>query len=435
METREYPRLGETVSRRTLPNGLAVMVVHKPYHAKRYAFFATRYGGMDLRYRQDGQWRDTPAGIAHYLEHKMFDTQEGSALQELARNGAVENAFTSGAMTAYYFESTEHFYENLRILLRFVSVPWFTEESVAKEQGIIAQEIRMTEDDPDWRVYEGLMTCLYRESPVRVPVAGTVESIRAITPQVLYDCHRAFYVPGNMVLVCVGDVELDRVACLAEEILPAERGEDIPRDYGAGEDDVPACRETERSMAVSMPLFLGGYKCRPCAGGEELLRRSLIGDMACDVLFGDSSPLYTRLYEAGDINGSLGGNFDLMPGAAYLYVGGDARDPRRVFDAITAEARRLGTGGIDEAFYQRLRRAAYGQAIRSLNSFENIAVSLAEGYFQGFDYYRLPEVFDSVTKADVEAFLREELTPEHAALSVIRPLDEAAEGPAPTELS
>ena len=435
METREYPRLGETVSRRTLPNGLAVMVVHKPYHAKRYAFFATRYGGMDLRYRQDGQWRDTPAGIAHYLEHKMFDTQEGSALQELARNGAVENAFTSGAMTAYYFESTEHFYENLRILLRFVSVPWFTEESVAKEQGIIAQEIRMTEDDPDWRVYEGLMTCLYRESPVRVPVAGTVESIRAITPQVLYDCHRAFYVPGNMVLVCVGDVELDRVARLAEEILPAERGEDIPRDYGAGEDDVPACRETERSMAVSMPLFLGGYKCRPCAGGEELLRRSLIGDMACDVLFGDSSPLYTRLYEAGDINGSLGGNFDLMPGAAYLYVGGDARDPRRVFDAITAEARRLGTGGIDEAFYQRLRRAAYGQAIRSLNSFENIAVSMAEGHFQGFDYYRLPEVFDSVTKADVEAFLREELTPEHAALSVIRPLDEAAEGPAPTELS
>ena len=435
MEVRDYPRLGEKLTRHTLSNGLEILVVHKPFHAKRYAFFATRYGGMDMRYQQDGTWKDTPAGIAHYLEHKMFDTQEGNALQELAKNGAVENAFTSGSMTAYYFESTEHFYENLRILLRFVSVPWFTEESVAKEQGIIAQEIRMTEDDPDWRVYEGLMTCLYRESPVRVPVAGTVESIRAITPQVLYDCHRAFYVPGNMVLVCVGDVELDRVARLAEEILPAERGEDIPRDYGAGEDDVPACRETERSMAVSMPLFLGGYKCRPCAGGEELLRRSLIGDMACDVLFGDSSPLYTRLYEAGDINGSLGGNFDLMPGAAYLYVGGDARDPRRVFDAITAEARRLGTGGIDEAFYQRLRRAAYGQAIRSLNSFENIAVSLAEGHFQGFDYYRLPEVFDSVTKADVEAFLREELTPEHAALSVIRPLDEAAEGPAPTELS
>ena len=422
MEVRDYPRLGEKLTRHTLSNGLEILVVHKPFHAKRYAFFATRYGGMDMRYQQDGTWKDTPAGIAHYLEHKMFDTQEGNALQELAKNGAVENAFTSGSMTAYYFESTEHFYDNLRILLSFVSVPWFTEESVAKEQGIIAQEIRMTEDDPEWQVYAGLMECLYRDSPVKVPVAGTVESIRAITPQVLYDCHRAFYTPGNMVLVCVGDVDMDRVARIAEEILPMEPGEEIPRDYGAEEDAAPRCRETERAMEVSMPSFLGGYKCRPCPGGEELLRRSIIGDMACDVLFGDSSPLYTRLYEEGAINGSLGGNFDVMPGAAYLYVGGDARDPRRVFDEITREARRLGEEGIDEAFYQQIRRAAYGQAIRSLNSFENIAVSLAEGCFRGFDYYRLPEIFDTVAKADVEAFLREELTQEHAAISVIRPL-------------
>ena len=245
MEVREYPRLGETVTRRTLSNGLTVLVVHKPFHAKRYAFFATRYGGMDMRYRQDRQWKDTPAGIAHYVERKMFAPREGNALQELAKNGAVENAFTSGSMTAYYFESTEHFYDNLRILLSFVSVPWFTEESVAKERGIIAQEIRMTEDDPEWRVYANLMECLYRESPIRIPVAGTVESIQSITPQVLYDCHRAFYVPGNMVLVCVGDVEMDRVASLAEEILPAERGEDIPRDYGAEESDEPDCREKE----------------------------------------------------------------------------------------------------------------------------------------------------------------------------------------------
>ena len=216
-------------------------------------------------------------------------------------------------------------------------------------------------------------------------------------------------------------MELDRVARLAEEILPAERGEDIPRDYGAGEDDVPACRETERSMAVSMPLFLGGYKCRPCAGGEELLRRSLIGDMACDVLFGDSSPLYARLYEAGDINGSLGGNFDLMPGAAYLYVGGDARDPRRVFAAITAAARRLGTGGIDGAFYQRLRRAAYGQMVRSLNSFENIAIAQAEGVFHGYDYYAFPEVFASIDKADIEEFLRRCVTDERTAISLVTP--------------
>ncbi len=422
MSVQEYPKLGERVTRLRLHNGLEVVVVHKPYHAKRYAFFATRYGGMDLRFRLDGVWRDTPAGIAHYLEHKMFDTREGNALQELAKNGAVDNAFTSNAITGYYFECTEKFYESLRILLSFVSEPYFTQESVDKEQGIIAQEIRMIEDEPDWRVYANLMECLYASHPVRVPVAGSVESIKAITPQVLYDCHKAFYTPANMVLVCVGDVEAAEVAALASEILPGESGPVIERDYGE-EPPLPVGQEREITMEISMPTFLGGWKCRPVQTGEDLLRRSIIGDMACDVLFGDSSPLYTSLYEEGAINGSLGGNFDVLPGAAYLYVGGDAKDPRDVFRRIAAEARRLGEEGIDEAFYCQIRRASYGQMLRSLNSFENIAVSMAEGYFRGFDYYRFPEIFETVTKADVEAFLREELTEEHAALSIIWPCE------------
>ena len=232
MRAAEYPRLGEKVFRRRLANGLEVVVVNKPFHAKRYAFFAVRYGGMDLRFRLNGQWQDTPAGIAHYLEHKMFDTEEGNALQELAKNGAHDNAFTSNAITAYYVECTEKFYENLRILLSFVSVPYFTQESVDKEQGIIAQEIRMIEDDPDWRVYANLMECLYRSSPARIPVAGSVKSIRQITPQTLYDCHKAFYTPANMVLVCVGDMDPEKVAAEAEAILPGQSGPAIDRDYG-----------------------------------------------------------------------------------------------------------------------------------------------------------------------------------------------------------
>lgn len=280
----------------------------------------------------------------------------------------------------------------------------------------------MIEDEPDWRVYANLMECLYASHPVRVPVAGSVESIKAITPQVLYDCHKAFYTPANMVLVCVGDVEAAEVAALASEILPGESGPVIERDYGE-EPPLPVGQEREMTMEISMPTFLGGWKCRPVQTGEDLLRRSIIGDMACDVLFGDSSPLYTSLYEEGAINGSLGGNFDVLPGAAYLYVGGDAKDPRDVFHRIAAEARRLGEEGIDEAFYCQIRRASYGQMLRSLNSFENIAVSMAEGYFRGFDYYRFPEIFETVTKADVEAFLREELTEEHAALSIIWPCE------------
>lgn len=421
MISKEYPRLCETVSHSTLPNGLEVIVVHKPYHAKHYAFFATRYGGMDLKFKLNEEWQDTPAGIAHFLEHKMFDTENGSATQELGQNGAVDNAFTSNAMTAYYFECTEKFYENLRILLSFVSVPYFTQESVDKEQGIIAQEIRMTDDDPDWRVYRNLMECLYKDSPVRVPVAGSIESIAQITPQTLYDCHKAFYTPANMVLVCVGNIDAEKVSEIAEEILPKESGSLIERDYGTAEDQAPVETEVEMEMEVSMPMFLTGFKCKAPHLGSEFLRESIIGDMACDVLFGDSSPLYNRLYEEGHINGSLGGNFDVLPGAAYLYVGGDAKDPHFISGEIIREAKRLAQEGIDEAFYQQIRRATYGQMLRSLNSFENIAVSMAEGHFRSFNYYLFPEIFDSITKEDIGDFLRRNIIPEHSAISIIRP--------------
>ena len=421
MKMAEYPRLGETVFRQTLSNGLEVVTVRKPFHAKSYAFLAVRYGGMDLRFQTEGRWREPPAGIAHYLEHKMFDMASENVMQSFARNGASDNAFTSNAMTAYYFTSTAHFYENLRILLRFVSTPYFTQESVDKEQGIIAQEIQETEDDPDWRVYANLMERLYQDSPARVPVVGSLESIRQITPQTLYDCHKAFYTPSNMILVCVGNVDQARVAEEAEPILPREGGPAVIRDYGREDAAGPAGSEVSQAMEVSMPMFLAGYKCQAVDEGEATLRQSIVGDLACDALFGDSSPLYTRLYEEGAVNSSLGGNFDMLPGAHYVYVGGDAKDPRRVFEEITRQARKLGEEGIGEDFSRQIRRAAYGGMLRSLNSFENIAVSIAEAYFRGFDYFRFPEVFDAVGKADVEAFLRENIAPEKSALSLIQP--------------
>ena len=251
MNEKSYPRIGETVLEKTLPTGLKIFIVPKPQHRKKYAFFATRYGGMDMQFIRNGEKCDTPAGIAHYLEHKMFDTKDGNALQVLSQNGAEPNAFTSNAMTGYYFDCTEHFEENLRILLSFVSVPYFTDESVEKERGIIGQEIRMVEDSPDWQVYERLLACLYRSSPARVPIAGTVESIAGITAETLYDCHHAFYCPSNMALCVVGNVDPHTVIALAEEVLPRERGEEIARCYGEEEDDAAAQKETVTQMEVA----------------------------------------------------------------------------------------------------------------------------------------------------------------------------------------
>lgn len=426
MDKKLYPRIGEEVIWVTLDNGLPVCIVPKKGFSRKYALFAARYGGMDMRFRLNGQWLDTPAGIAHYLEHKMFDTEDGNALQELAMNGAEPNAFTSNAITCYYFDSTEKFYENLEILLSFVSVPYFTDESVEKEQGIIGQEIGMIEDNPEWQVYKQLMQSLYHTSPARTPVAGSVESIREITAQTLYDCHRAFYTPANMCLVVVGDVEPQQVLDIARRVLPKDSGELIERDYGAEEPTEAARAYAEERMEVSMPSFLVGFKCPPQHGGEEQHRFAAIGELACDVLMGESSQLYARLYSQGLINGSFGAAFDILPGAAYAYAGGDSKDPKAVAEAILAEAQRLAREGVDEDYYKRIVNANFGAALRELNSFESIAVSMAEGRFQGYDPYRFPEIYDSITAADVLAFLRENVTRSHMALSVIAPKEEEA---------
>ena len=421
MEKKLYERIGEEVFRTTLSNGLPVYIVPKKGFLRKYALFATRYGGMDMRSEKDGQWLDTPAGIAHYLEHKMFDTEDGNALQELAKNGAEPNAFTSNAITCYYFDATDKFYESLEILLSFVSIPYFTDESVQKEQGIIGQEIGMIEDNPEWQVYKKLMQALYHTSPARTPVAGSVESISHITAQTLYDCHKAFYTPANMCLVVVGDVKPERIIAAANQILPAKSGPLIRRDYGAEEELTAAEHFVTAAMEVSMPTFLVGFKCPPQHGGEEQHRFTAIGELACDVLMGESSPLYARLYAEGLINGSFGAAFDLLPGASYVYAGGDSKDPQAVAEAILAEARRLVSEGVDGDYYRRVVNANFGAALKALNSFESIAVSMAEGCFQGYDPYRFPEVYDSITVEDVLDFLRRNMTRDHMALSVITP--------------
>lgn len=421
MEKLEFPRVGEQMYHQVLDNGLHIFVVPKPGFQKSYAFFATNYGGMDMKFKLDGQDMDTPAGVAHYLEHKMFDTKEGNALQELAANGASPNAFTSNAITGYYFESTEKFEENLRILLSFVSIPYFTKESVDKEQGIIGQEIGMIEDNPEWQVYKRLMQALYRTSPARVSVAGSVESISHITAQTLYDCHKAFYTPANMCLVVVGDLEPDAVFSLAEEVLPRESGSAIARDYGEEKELTPLEAETSCQMEIAMPTFLLGFKCPPMSGGQEQMRRTLIGELACDVLLGDSSPLYARLYSQGLINGTFGYSFDTLPGVAYAYIGGDSKDPHAVAELVLQEVQRLVREGIDADYFGRILRANYGSTLKSLNSFESIAISLVEGCFEGYDPLLFPEMYDSITQEDLLTFMRENLCREHMALSVVYP--------------
>ena len=421
MDKLEYTSLGQTVHHCVLPNGLNIYVDVRPEYGKQFAFFATRYGGMDLRFQgEDDDWMETPAGVAHFLEHKTFDTEDGNALQIMAANGTDPNAFTSCAMTGYYFDGVRGFEENLRTLLSFVSVPWFTQESVDKEQGIIAQEIRMYEDDPGYQAYTCMLKAMYVHHSVRTRIVGTVESISRITADTLYQCHRAFYRPGNMVLCAAGNIDPQRVADIAREVLPDAPTSITVADHGEQEPVEVGEKFTRQTMPVSIPIFALGFKGSPAAGGKGL-RQRLVAELVCDVLFSPSAPLYNRLYERGLLNGSFGGSYYAYPGCAGIMAEGESRDPKRVRDEVLKEAARLGAEGIDQELWDRLKNAAYGSMVRHLNSMEDTCIELAEAHFNEEDYLSFPQVFQSIDRADGEALLREWCVEERTALSVIEP--------------
>ena len=418
----DYPELGEKVWRETLPCGLKVAVAARPGFTRKIAYFVTDYGSVHTDFTLEGQTFRAPEGVAHFLEHKMFDLPGRDVSAEFAAMGASVNAFTSYDVTAYYFTCTERFADCLRLLLEFVSTPYFTAESVEKEQGIIGQEIGMNDDSPDTRVFENLMTAMYRSHPVKVPILGTGETIRKITPEVLYRCHKAFYTPGNMILCVVGDVDPEEVAGIANSVLGTEKKplggklRNWPEEMTCPTDLIRA------RMEVAMPTFQMGFKCEPTGTGEAAIRQEVIGDLAAEALFGESSPLYLRLYEQGLIDGSFGGGFETLDGCALLTCGGDSEEPEAVREAVLAEARRLAEAGVAEADFQRMKRSALGRRIRDLDSFDSTCYRICAYHLSDFDYYRFPQVYRDVKSREIQEFLGRVVTRPRCALSVVEPV-------------
>ena len=427
MKSQYYPELDENLHREMLPNGLSVAVVKRTGFTKRLAYFVTDYGSIHTDFEFEGQQFKAPAGVAHYLEHKLFDMPDGRDVSaEFAALGAMTNAFTSYDMTAYYFSSTENFESCLRLLLEFVSTPYFTEESVEKERGIIDQEIGMNEDAPDSVIFEKLMQSLFENHPIRVPILGTSETIRQITPEVLHLCHRAFYTPGNMLLCVIGDVEPEEVVSLAREILGDEK-----REVGKKKNTWPEAMcvqkpETECAMEVAMPMFNMAFKAEPVGTGEDAIRQEMVADLAAEVLFGESSELYLRLYEEGLIDSSFGGGFETIDGCAMLMCSGDSNDPAAVREAILTQAAKLTLEGIDETAFLRLKRSALGRRIRGLDSFDATCFRVCAYHFSGFDYFRFPEIYRSIEVREIQNFLQRVVTRQRCSLSVIHPIQKEA---------
>lgn len=422
MKKTYYERLDETLYSARLDCGLQVLVIPKKGFTRKKAYFITDFGAIHTHFELEGKEYTVPAGIAHFLEHKLFELPGRDVTAEFAAMGAAVNAFTSYDMTAYYFSCTENFYESLQLLLEFVSTPYFPAESVEREMGIIDQEIGMNEDSPDTRVFENLMQIMYRHHNIRVPILGTKQTIREITPELLTLCHRAFYAPSNMVLCVVGDVEENEVARIARQVLGDEMRPAAKKLMPPDEEMSCPQKRTEQAMEVAMPNFQLAFKCEPPARGEAALRAEIIYDLAAEALFGESSPLYQKLYEQGLIDSSFGGGAEILDGCCILTCGGDSEDAEAVKDAILEQARKLVAEGLDPEYFQRMKRSAYGRRVRDLDSFDSLCLRRAIGCFYGDDYYGFPEKFAGITQADLLEFLDRAVTEERCCLSVITPI-------------
>lgn len=420
MQRTEYKDIGEVLHSTVLPNGLKINVIEKPDFATCYAVLATDYGGAHRDFYLDGELKKTPAGVAHFLEHKMFDLPNGdNALELLSLNGADPNAFTSSSMTAYYFSCTEKFEDNLKLLLHFVSTPYFTEETVSKEQGIIAQEISMGEDNPGVIIYYNLLSMLYREHPIKDRVAGSVESISQITARTLYDCHKAFYSPVNMCLCVEGNVKAERIFEIAGEVLGGEKCEKPRAEFGADEGEKPVEQYKKEYMPVSAPQFLIGAKIAPCRDGKEKLYQRLTAQFSLRMLVGYSSPFYTRLYAEGLLNRDFDYEVDFFADTGSVIIGGESSQPEKVLEELIKEVDRVRDEGFDEKSFELAKKASLGARLRGLEDFENVCISIVEGEFEGFDALEAIPMLSTVSLEDCRSFVAEKLQKDRLAISII----------------
>lgn len=423
MEKLQFDNLQETLYKEVMDNGLHVYVLPKPGFQKMYATFATKYGSVDNHFRVEGEEEiSVPDGIAHFLEHKMFEEPEGDIFATFASNGASANAFTSFDQTVYLFSATENVGKNLETLINFVQHPYFTDQNVEKEKGIIGQEINMYLDNADWRVYFGLIEAMYSIHPVHIDIAGTVESISTITKETLYTCYNAFYHPSNMLLFVVGGVKPEEIFELVRSNQAAKDYKpqgDIERIFDPEEVGVAEERRVAK-LAVSMPKCLFGFKEKQVgATGSDLLRRDLTSKLMLDLLFGSSTALYQKLYDEDLISDSFSHEYNSSPQYAFSAVGGDTPDPDKLLARVREEVDAILKNGFNEDDFERARKKKIGGYLRMLNSPENIAHEFTRYQFRGSDFFSVVQVYESITLQDVNDRLHEHIDWDQLAVSLV----------------
>ncbi|WP_195258031.1 EF-P 5-aminopentanol modification-associated protein YfmH [Bacillus paralicheniformis] len=424
-KTIEFKQLKETLYYEKMPGGLDVYVLPKEGFNKTYAVFTTKYGSIDNQFVPLGKEEmvRVPDGIAHFLEHKLFEKEDGDVFQQFSRQGASANAFTSFTRTAYLFSSTSNVEENLETLVDFVQDPYFTEKTVEKEKGIIGQEINMYDDNPDWRLFFGLIENMYQEHPVRIDIAGTIESISHITKDLLYECYETFYHPSNMLLFVVGPVDPEAIIRQVRENQQKKPYTDQPEIVRKEVEEPGAVfkKEQEIKMNVQSSKCLVGLKsAHPMNTGEALLKHELTINLMLECLFGKSSSDYERIYEKGYIDETFSYDYTEEHGFGFVSVGGDTPEP----DKLAEELKQVLFKAKETITAEKLelaRKKKIGNFLKSMNSPEYIANQFTRYAFLETSLFDIVTVLESITLEDVHRVIQEEIEEDRITVCKVVP--------------
>ena len=404
-----------------LENGLKVYVMEKKDFSSAYAIFGTEYGSIDTKFsKNDEEEISVPEGIAHFLEHKLFESEDGDAFTRYAKTGAYANAFTSFDKTCYLFSCTNNFYENLDILLSFVQSPYFTEKTVKKEQGIIGQEIKMYLDNPNWRVLFNMLGCMYENHPVKIDIAGTVDSIAKIDDKLLYRCYNTFYNPSNMFLCVAGNVDANKVLQMAEQRVTKNEKARIKRGEFLETQEIKE-NYISQKLQVANPLFCFGFK-EILQDKKATIKEKIVADILIEILCGEASPLYSKLTNEGLINDEFSGEYFVGNGYSCIMFDGESKEPEKVKEEILKEIERILAEGIDEGLFEAVKLSAYGEAIRQFDSNESIVMGMVDCAINGGTIFDMSDTLKTITTDDVLSRLKG-LKKESSVLSVILPKD------------
>ena len=409
------------------PSGLDVLIMKLEGFTTVEALFATKYGSVNNCFRttDTGDYIKVPDGIAHYLEHKLFENEDCGVFELYAKTGAAANAFTSFDQTAYLFNASSDYKEPLAILLDFVQAPHFTQENVDKERGIIAQEIKMTNDSPTRALFFEMLNCLYHTHPVKIDIAGTVESINEITPELLYKCYNTFYNLHNMVLAIAGNVDEDEVIRICDEHLRPVEDKKLECFFEPEPAEIVRSRSVIRRQ-VGNKLFAFGFKLPPLKG-KAMVKKGVALDVLMEMLLGPSSQWYQQAIEDNIINSTL--SLDMFySGSGYFacIIEGESRDPDAAYARISERLETARSEPIDEELFKTILKGRYGTEIRRFNIVNECAETMCMNYLEGVSAFEQINAMSELTSDDLRDALAE-LSLDRAAFCILEPDDTAPE--------